>query len=170
MTMGDSIFTDALQVAVVVRNLDEAVKRYADEYGIGPWAIYEFNPDTVTDMTIDDAPATFAMRLADAALGRLHIELIEPLDDKSIYAQHLATHGESLHHVAFAVDDYASAEQELRRKGHHIIMGGRFQGSTFSYFSTEQALGFPVELFNGVPDGPPPLMYPPDAEPPTYGD
>ncbi|WP_293256069.1 hypothetical protein [Palaeococcus sp. (in: euryarchaeotes)] len=32
------IFTDVLQVAVVVKNLDETVRKYADEYGIGPWS------------------------------------------------------------------------------------------------------------------------------------
>ena len=58
MTIGEPIFTDALQVAVIVRDLDVAVRRYTHEYGIGPWGIIEFNPDTVSDMVIDDAPAT----------------------------------------------------------------------------------------------------------------
>lgn len=164
MTMATPVFTDALQVAVIVRNLDAAVRRYADDYGIGPWAILEFNPATVTDMVIDDAPARYAMRLAVANLGRLQIELIEPLDNESIYARHLAEHGEGLHHLALAVEDYARAEEVLRGKGHRILMGGKYNSVTFSYFSTEQDLGFPVELYDALPQGEADAVYPPDAD------
>lgn len=48
------IFKETLQIAIIVRNFDEAVRRYYDEYGIGPWAIYEFNPQVVKDMIIRD--------------------------------------------------------------------------------------------------------------------
>ncbi|MBV9050692.1 MAG: VOC family protein [Solirubrobacterales bacterium] len=164
MTIAAPIFTDALQVAVIVRDLDAAVRRYTHEYGVGPWAILEFNPDTVSDMVIDDAPASYAMRLAVANIGRLQIELIEPLDDTSIYAKHLAEHGQGLHHVALAVDDYSRAEQALRAKGHRIIMGGNHNGVTYSYFSTDDDLGFPVELYSAPPRGKPDAVYPPEAE------
>ncbi|MBV9194997.1 MAG: VOC family protein [Solirubrobacterales bacterium] len=162
--MSEPVFTDTLQVAVIVRDLDAAIRRYADEYGVAPWAIYEFNPETIDDMIIDDRPDGYAMRLAVAYIGRLQIELIEPLDDKSIYARHLAEHGEGLHHVALAVEDYAQAEQTLRAKGHHILMGGTHQGVTYSYFSTERDLGFPVELYSAIPSVPPDAVYPPGAE------
>ena len=45
--MRDPVFTGALQVAVVVTDLDVAMKTYVEDYGIGPWEIYEFNPDTM---------------------------------------------------------------------------------------------------------------------------
>lgn len=70
------------------------------------------------------------MRLAVAFIGRLQFELIEPVDDKSIYAQHLAERGKGLHHVALAVEDYAQAERTPCDKGHHILMGGDHQGVT----------------------------------------
>ena len=166
MTTPPPIFTDGLQVAVIVRDLDAAMRRYHDEYGVGPWAIYEFNPETIDDMIVDDEPAEYAMRLAVAFIGRLQFELIEPLDDRSIYAQHLAEHGEGLHHVALGVDDYAQAERTLRSKGHHILMGGNHQGVRYAYFSTQEALGFPVELFSSIPNVPPDAVYPLGAESP----
>ncbi|RKX44135.1 MAG: glyoxalase, partial [Thermotogae bacterium] len=118
------IFTDVLQVAVVVKNLDEAVKTYYDEYGIGPWAIYEFNPETVKDMVIRDEREDYAMRLALCDIGKVQWELIEPKDDKSIYAEFLREHGEGLHHVALAVEDYDKAMEFFRSKGHKILQGG----------------------------------------------
>jgi methylmalonyl-CoA/ethylmalonyl-CoA epimerase len=38
------LFEKVLQIAMVVEDCDEAVKKWADDYGIGPWKIYEFNP------------------------------------------------------------------------------------------------------------------------------
>ncbi|WP_456398831.1 hypothetical protein, partial [Palaeococcus sp. (in: euryarchaeotes)] len=67
--MENPIFTDVLQVAVVVKNLDETVRKYADEYGIGPWAIYDFNPETVKDMIIRDKREDYAMRIALCNIG-----------------------------------------------------------------------------------------------------
>jgi hypothetical protein len=50
------VFNKVLQIAVVVGSCDKAVRKYADVYGIGPWNIYEFNPDTVSDMIIRGNP------------------------------------------------------------------------------------------------------------------
>ena len=45
--MRQPAFTETLQIALVVRDLEATMRTYVDDYGIGPWAIYEFNPDTV---------------------------------------------------------------------------------------------------------------------------
>ena len=58
------VYTNILQIAVVVKDCDATVKKYADDYGIGPWSIYEFNPNTVSDMIIEGKPVEYAMRLA----------------------------------------------------------------------------------------------------------
>ena len=42
--MRDPVFTGTLQVAVVVPDLDAAMKTYVEGYGIGPWDVYEFHP------------------------------------------------------------------------------------------------------------------------------
>ena len=152
------LFTDTLQIAMVVRDLDATMRRFHDEYGIGPWSIYEFNPQTCTDMEIDEKPADYAMRCGAAMLGSVQWELIEPLDDRSIYAEFLADRGEGIHHVAMAVSDYDTTVAGLRSKGHRILQGGTFHGTTFSYFSTEKDLGSPIELYSGPlpaiePDG-----------------
>src|SRR5262245_56423494 len=71
------LFTDVLHVAVVVADLEAAMGRYNDHYGIGPWSIYEFGPETVESLTRDDEPAEFAMRVALAPVGNSFVELIE---------------------------------------------------------------------------------------------
>ena len=32
------VFTETIQIAVVVRDLDAAMRTYVHDYGIGPWA------------------------------------------------------------------------------------------------------------------------------------
>ena len=41
----EPVFTETLQIALVVRDLEESLRTYVEEYGIGPWEIYEFNPE-----------------------------------------------------------------------------------------------------------------------------
>lgn len=103
------VFTNLLQVGVVVKNLDETVKTYTDKYGIGPWKIYEFNKDTVADMSVGGKRMDYAMKLALANIGNVQWELIEPLDEISDYARFLREHGEGIHHVAMDTESYESA-------------------------------------------------------------
>ena len=91
--MREPLFTETLQVSIVVRDLDAAMRTYVHEYGIGPWDVYEFNPSTVSDMRHRGEPVAWSWRLAIAQVGQVQWELVEPLDDESIYAQFLATTG-----------------------------------------------------------------------------
>ena len=109
--------TDVVQVCVVVRDLDASVRTYYDDYGIGPWAIYAFNPETVDDLRQGGEPVETAWRLAIAQVGSMMWELIQPLDDRSTYARFLAEHGEGVHHVAVGVDSFENATAAARNRG-----------------------------------------------------
>ena len=149
---GKPIFTDVLQVAVVVRNLDEALKNYWETYGIGPWKVYEFNPSTVDDMIIDDKPQNYAMRLALCDIGKVQWELIQPLDDVSIYADFLKKHGEGLHHVAFGVENYDRAMSQFKEKGIGILQGGTWHGLTYTYLKSEGTFASIAEIYSTPSD------------------
>jgi hypothetical protein len=142
------MFTETMQVSLVVRDLDAALRTYVHEYGIGPWEVYEFNPETVSEMVKDSEPVECAWRLAVTMVGSVQWELIEPLDDKSMYAQFLATKGEGLHHVAVGVPNYAEALGTLREKGRRVLQAGVYNGVTFSYLSTDEDLGVITEIFD----------------------
>ena len=164
--MNEPVFTNVLQVAVVVHDLEKTMRTYWDEYGIGPWEIYEFNPDTVQDMTRDGRPAAYAARLGLTMIGDVSLELIQPLDGDSIYADFLREHGEGLHHVGLQVPDYAKALAALESAGRRNLTGGLYNGVKYAYLSTERDLGFISEIF----DWPPGLVQEPDAVyPPSAG-
>jgi methylmalonyl-CoA/ethylmalonyl-CoA epimerase len=160
--MREPLFTETLQVAVVVRDLDAAMRTYFDEYGIGPWSVYEFDSDNVSDMRSRGEPVAWSWKLAVAQVGQVQWELVEPLDDDSIYAQFLAEHGPGLHHVGVAVASYEDTLAEAVERGQDVLLGGEYKGLNFAYLATDGDLGVITEIFSGAPgeDQQPDATYP----------
>ena len=150
------VFKGVTHICVVVRNLEEAMKLYWETYGIGPWKIYVFDSSTVSNMVIRDAPMDHAFRLAETTIGDFRWELIEPLDDRCVYAEFLKEHGEGLHHVGFATDNYNEALGFVREKGIGVLQGGTWYGHTYAYLDSEGTLSFMAEI-SGPPDFEPPI-------------
>jgi hypothetical protein len=167
--MRSPLFTDTLQIAFVVSDLDASMRTFVEDYGIGPWLISEWNEGDGENTIKDDQPATFAMRIATTFVGKMQWELIQPLDDKSNYAEFLATKGEGIHHLQLAVSNYDDAVNELRSRGHSVLIGGRFNGRALSYLSTDRDIGVIAEIVDWLPGEIPGrgphkgAVYPPDA-------
>jgi len=78
-------FTDILQVCVIVKDGYATMKKYNDDYGIGPWEVYKFNPDTVKNQAVHGKAQENSYLVFITQIGKVQFELIEPLDDKSDY-------------------------------------------------------------------------------------
>ena len=163
--MREPIFTGTLQVSVVVPELEAAMRTYVEQYGIGPWDVYEFHPGNVQGMHERGQPVERSWRLALAQVGEVQWELVEPRDEDSVYARFLAEHGTGVHHVGVAVSDYERTLAELGDRGHDVLLGGTYNGVTFAYLSTDRDLGVVTEIFDGAPgrDQQPDAVYPPAA-------
>ncbi len=146
------VFKGIAQVGLVVKDCMAMVKAYADEYGIGPWSIYEISPDTIQDATVHGRPQKISMRIASAFIGTTQIELIQPLDDHNIYAEFLEAHGDGIHHLLFDVENYDDTSNFLQKRGAKIIQGGKFEGNEFAYLDTTKDLGLISEIYKVQPD------------------
>lgn len=126
------------QLAAIVHDLDAAVRRWSDQLGIGPWTGYRLEPPRLKEMRYYDADVEFSFRHAFAWQGELQFELIQPLAGPTIFADHLAAHGEGLHHVGMFVPDHAVAAAEARAEGFRLIQSARSYGAdgdgAFAYF------------------------------------
>jgi methylmalonyl-CoA/ethylmalonyl-CoA epimerase len=156
------LFKKIMQVGLVVKDVDASVRKQWDEFGIGPWAIYTFDPSKVKNLTVRGKPVEHAMRVAIAMIGDLMWELIQPLDDKSIYAEFLKEHGEGIHHILFDVDDFQGTEAYLRKRGHEFYQGGEMGDIRYAYFDTREALHTIAEIATLGDEGlpPPEATYP----------
>jgi methylmalonyl-CoA/ethylmalonyl-CoA epimerase len=158
--------TQVNQIALVVRDLDAAMRRYWELLRVGPWKVYTYGTPLVRDMTVRGKPQDYRMRIALAQMGSMVIELIQPLSENNIYVEHLDRKGEGLHHIGTFVPSFDRAVAEAQQHGFSVLQSGRGQGRLgdggFAYLDTEAALGLILELIE-VPRErvAPEAVYPP---------
>jgi catechol 2,3-dioxygenase-like lactoylglutathione lyase family enzyme len=138
------------QVAIIVEDLERAVKNYWELFGIGPWHFYTYGRPLVEEMTYYGEPADYRMRLALSYLGPMRIELIEVLEGTTVYADFVKEHGYGVHHFGVLVEDIDQAIAEAEAAGLAMIMDGAGFGRDgdghYAYLNTEEKLGVTIEL------------------------
>ena len=67
--MREPLFTETLQLSIVVRDLEATMRSYVEEYGIGPWEMYEFDPRQGRATRRRGPPTDSAWRLAVTMVG-----------------------------------------------------------------------------------------------------
>ena len=136
-------------VAVVVRDLDASIKRYVEEFGIGPWSIHAFSPDWIQGMNFRGKQQGHSMRLALADVDGVMYQLIEPAQGPNAYQEFVEEHGEGLHHLGYFVDDLDVSTNDIESKGCGLLQSGRGtdvkKDGDYAYFETEGALDCIIE-------------------------
>jgi methylmalonyl-CoA/ethylmalonyl-CoA epimerase len=94
-------------VAVVVRDLEQALGFYRDTLGLPVELVLPVPQDRV--------------RIGFLPIGESKIELVEPTDDTTGVARFLASRGEGFHHVCFEVPDLAAALDALAAQDVELI-------------------------------------------------
>jgi hypothetical protein len=138
------------QVAIVVHDLDEAMGRYHRLHGWGPWSVYEYRPPRLRETTTRGAPAEFTFAGAEAPVGAVVVELLQPQTGSSIYAEWLAEHGEGLHHLGTGLATAADADAvhgAYERLGIGTISTGWIDDVYYAYFDTRPVIH---EIWTGV--------------------
>ncbi len=138
------------QVGVVVPDIDRAVEQYWGAFGIGPWHIYTYGRPLLRWMTYHGQPAEYRMRVALSYFGPMRIELIEPLEGPTVYADFVREHGYGMHHLGLLVEDLPRALAEAEAAGLAVIQAGGGHGldgdGAFAYLDTEARYGITFEL------------------------
>lgn len=90
------------QIGIVVRNAAEAMRRYTETLGIRRW--YRANGPEHPKVVSRGKELVLDIDIYLGYLGRVQVELIESrAGSGGIYAEHLETKGEGIHHVGFFV-------------------------------------------------------------------
>jgi methylmalonyl-CoA/ethylmalonyl-CoA epimerase len=148
-------FRSAVQVGVVVRDLDQTIKELTDLFGIGPFRVREgsFAGDDAQQRYYGQTAPAFALRAAYADLGGIELELVQPLSGRSIWSDFVAEHGPAIHHIRFNVPDHELLSDYLLSKGIGKIQEGpgAREGSHWVNYDTEERIGFIIEVLQPAP-------------------
>jgi len=153
------------QIAVVVRDMEKALKDYTETLGWGPWSVFDYQPPLLHDTRVNGEPVEFRMIGAEASVDGLGFELIQPVSGPSIYQEFLDTHGEGVQHIAcmkHSVEDSSLMREHWRAQGAQVLMSGRIGESIeFYYLDTAPMLKFVLESGSGhAIDLKPTYVYP----------
>lgn len=105
MTEGKQPHLD--HVAIAVRNLNEALKFYKEQFGL--------------DCLDIEVVKEQGVRVAKLELGNAHIELLEPLTPESPVGKFLDQRGPGIHHICIGVQNIQQELISLKEQGVHLI-------------------------------------------------
>jgi methylmalonyl-CoA/ethylmalonyl-CoA epimerase len=122
-------------VAIAVHDLDAALEGYRTRYGVEP-----LHREVVEQQGVEEAMIP---------VGGSFVQLLQPLSPDTPVGRFLETHGEGLHHVAYAVVDIESALAHLAEQGARLIdaeprIGGR--GARIAFVHPRDLAGTLIEL------------------------
>lgn len=121
----EPICTKVEQISIMVKDIDEAVRVFTDEYGIGPWIVANFgtkqgdaefnkNAVDVKDVYLHGKyVGDYAAKIAVCDIDGFQIELLQPLDDKSLFSEYVNEVGVGGQHIS--IDNGISFEAVLGR-------------------------------------------------------
>jgi methylmalonyl-CoA/ethylmalonyl-CoA epimerase len=142
--------TELDQIGIVVNDLHAFTRELSRLFGIGPFRIFEWPIEGVDPQaTYHGQPGSFRLLLAFVTVGKIQVEIVQPLEGQNIYSDFLRDHGPGLHHFRLTIPGFEKGVQALIEDGiEHIASGtGMHVGSQWAYFDTSKLLeGVVVEL------------------------
>jgi methylmalonyl-CoA/ethylmalonyl-CoA epimerase len=138
------------QIGVVVKDLDVAMGYYSKFFGLGPFnPVFEFVPDKNWYM---GERSPLRLRIGRTTWGAMDLELIQPLEGKSIHHDFLDTHGEGINHLGIDVTNYDEVVNMMNKAGFkalqalEIFVSMQNSWAKASYFDTGNIGGVVMEI------------------------
>lgn len=150
------------QVAIVVRDIDKAMKFYWEELGVGPWRIWEYGSPLTREMTYRGKPAKHRFVGAETMVGGMGFELVMPLEGETVYKEFLDKKDEGLHHIAYTTNDIDSVLEKFRKAGIGVLQSGKVAKDSYYYVDTGSICGTIIEFYTDFGFRPPDRVYPPE--------
>lgn len=157
--MKEKQITRITQIGIVTGDLKKMAQTYEEVFGIGPFEVIVDGAHGIgakaENLTVHGKPQDFEVLVAVCQLEGLEIELIQPLDDKSIYAEHLKKHGEGvINHLAIRTPDNQKFRKLMKEQQVESMMKGDVdpaEGNSFEYFDAGELIGTILELHDPAP-------------------
>ena len=148
-SLDNAFLGNAIEIAIVTADHRRTMEGLV-RLGIGPWRVYTFGPENVSDQTYQGRPASFRLRVCFARSGNITWELMEPIDGPSIFADYLERQGEGIHHVAYDCGNLPMVDRirAFEARGFRCVQSGKWMGKNhFAFFATDQATSTVFETY-----------------------
>jgi catechol 2,3-dioxygenase-like lactoylglutathione lyase family enzyme len=143
------------QVSLVVSDLDARIAAYRDAFGWGPWRVYSSQgPGGLRGVTVRGSAAQFEVRWAQALVGEINVELIEPAGGDSPWQEFLATKGEGIASITVTLrtpDDVERVRRACAELGIGVLARGSVgDGAEWVLFDSEEQLKALIQVGTGL--------------------
>ena len=132
LEQGTIQLTNLSHLGIAVKDAEKTAKFLSSVWNIGKPEVFDYEPKA--DEMISGGP--FKVRLVFIKFGAFPIELLQPLDNKSIWSKFIEEKGEGIHHIALGVSNYDEVVTKLQKQGHPLLVAASFQGERWCYFDT----------------------------------
>ncbi len=139
----------AVQIGIVVRDLERSKKALTSIFGLGPFHTIEWPNRPDSKYWFHGQEESIKIRQAFVQAGSLELELIQPLEGtRNAYREFLDSKGEGIHHVLFETEDMDEAVNDFARKGVKVLQTGTGirPGTRWALLDTQEIAGFLIEL------------------------
>ena len=133
------------QVGIVVKDIDAASDYYCFVFGWGPFKVRDLE---MKGAIYNGKPVDCRFKVASARQPGVEIELIQPLEGDTPYADFLRERGEGLHHLGVKVDDLDETLARLEKEGIHPVFHKYYPDINFgfAYLDSDRIGGVMLEL------------------------
>ena len=133
-------------MAFIVKDLPQAMQRYTDIFGAGPWNFFDRVP--VRDLLYRGKPTPVNIHLAVTYAGDMQIELIQQIDDlPSVYLEVVETRGYGLHHCGVATQNFDAELARYQALGYECASSAvTIFGTRAAYLDSRRDLPYMIEL------------------------
>jgi catechol 2,3-dioxygenase-like lactoylglutathione lyase family enzyme len=145
---------NAVQIGIVVKDLERTTSLLSALFGIGPFRFIEWPNRPDSKYWYRGQQEHIRIRQAFVQAGNLELEFIQPLEgERNAYRQFLDQEGGGIHHVLFETDDMDAVTAALEPHGIRPLQAGTGirPGTRWVLLDTQELVGFLLELRQRVP-------------------
>ncbi len=129
---GNVQLTNLSHLGIAVKDAEKTAKWLSTIWNIGTPEVFDYEPRK-EDLIVGKP---FKVRLVFIKFGAFPIELLQPLDNKSIWSKFIAEKGEGIHHIALGVSNYDEMVTKLQKQKHPLLVAAVFNNERWCYFDT----------------------------------
>jgi len=144
----------AVQIGIVVPDLDQSTRILQDLFGLGPFKFIEWPNRPDSKYWFRGNEESIRIKQGFVQAGNLELELIQPLEgERNAYRQFLDAKGGGIHHVLFEVDNMDAMVAALEPRGVRVLQAGTGirPGTRWVLLDSTDLVGFLIELRQRAP-------------------